>query len=992
MMQYPRGMFSKKLNRSIIDDEEESTDNSFGQGSMNDVASYGMGSTYGDSTIAADDMRSVEVSDYYEDPLSTTRGGGGGPLRPIYPPPPQYNTNYHLETRNAAAAYYGSQPSHSQQPPPPPPQQQQHYNNSMNSSRNSRRPLGNAPPPVDAAPKVSFRSDTKQRTKSSRKKRYNPSLPDSLKDDREAGRGWQNFSKCLTCCIPSCCIPSQKDKQAWREKVAICVIFLFFNVVFLAIFGSIPLYFCRIDDNVLSEYDWFNQNIDGVCFGLEIATYVIIFTVAALILLQCFCSVYLALQSFLFRIAEERPFHAKDFRDNVMVMVPCYNEGTRELGKTIKSIVDSDYPEEHKVLVVVADGIITGRGEYFNTPTVLANLLGFQLDKRDPAYSYNSLGDSGENRASLYSGIYETEDKSKSLKYIVVVKRGLPNEKTSSRPGNRGKRDSQLLMMGLMNRVAHDRKRTDLDKALLSALKGLEIPLQSIRYMLAIDADTRISTTSICHMVYRMNTRQQVLACCGETKVDNKTTSWVTMIQVYEYFASHHLKKSFESVFGCVTCLPGCFTMYRMKTDDGRSLLAADSIYQSYRRNDITSLHEKNLYHLGEDRMLTSLLLKYFPDMSLHFVPIAACWTIVPEGFHVLLSQRRRWINSTFHNMWELLKVQTMCGFCCISMNAVVMLDILATMVLPSGVIYAIGYAYVAIQDQQGMSLISVLMFGVLIGVQTLIFLMRSRLDYLLWFVIYLLLGIPVFYVILPIYSFWNMDDFSWGTTRQVTPDKQQKQQQQSILKKNKNNDKQQQEEKKKKSKQKQRVLPAYDDRLTSLGAGQTRSMELQLENNNNNHNNHVNVDVEAGGAGDTGSSSNEDSPIRRSTTTSMMQDPRGLSRLQTNHTNNATTTTTTTTTSNTIINRPISPPPQVYDSTEIPMSPTRTAMKATPKFSNPSTTTNNHNNNNYFAEAAADDDEEEVDHHHHFHHVFQRSHSSSSDDDEGDNIFRAEI
>jgi hypothetical protein len=34
----------------------------------------------------------------------------------------------------------------------------------------------------------------------------------------------------------------------------------------------------------------------------------------------------------------------------------------------------------------------------------------------------------------------------------------------------------------------------------------------------------------------------------------------VTMIQVFEYYTNHHMKKAFESAFGCVTCLPGCFT------------------------------------------------------------------------------------------------------------------------------------------------------------------------------------------------------------------------------------------------------------------------------------------------------------------------------------------------------------------------------------------------------------------------------------------------
>ena len=35
------------------------------------------------------------------------------------------------------------------------------------------------------------------------------------------------------------------------------------------------------------------------------------------------------------------------------------------------------------------------------------------------------------------------------------------------------------------------------------------------------------------------------------------------------------------------------------------------------------------------------------------------------------------------------------------------------------------------------------------------------------WMVFYIL-AIPVFSVVLPLYSFWKMDDFSWGQTRKV--------------------------------------------------------------------------------------------------------------------------------------------------------------------------------------------------------------------------------
>jgi chitin synthase len=258
------------------------------------------------------------------------------------------------------------------------------------------------------------------------------------------------------------------------------------------------------------------------------------------------------------------------------------------------------------------------------------------------------------------------------------------------------------------------------------------------------------------------------LACCGETQVDNKAQSWVTMIQVFEYYSNHHMKKAFESVFGCVTCLPGCFTMYRIFTDDMTPLVTSDSILLNYGRNDIESLHEKNLFHLGEDRMLTTLLLKNFPGMRLSFVPEALCWTIVPHTFSILLSQRRRWINSTFHNMWELLKVETMCGICCVSMKMVVICDMIATMVLPASLIYAGYFVYLAVTDSQNIDSIVVILYGLMIGVLMLTFVIRARWDFLWWFAMFAVLGVPVFYFLLPLYSFWHMDDFSWGETRQV--------------------------------------------------------------------------------------------------------------------------------------------------------------------------------------------------------------------------------
>lgn len=148
------------------------------------------------------------------------------------------------------------------------------------------------------------------------------------------------------------------------------------------------------------------------------------------------------------------------------------------------------------------------------------------------------------------------------------------------------------------------------------------------------------------------------------------------MYAVFEYYISHHQTKAFESMFGGVTCLPGCFSMYRIKAPKGGDgywvpILANPDIVQHYSENVVDSLHTKNLLLLGEDRYLTTLMLRTFPRRKMMFCPQAVCKTIVPDTFSVLLSQRRRWINSTVHNYFELIQVPDLCGVFCFSMRFV---------------------------------------------------------------------------------------------------------------------------------------------------------------------------------------------------------------------------------------------------------------------------------------------------------------------------------
>jgi cellulose synthase/poly-beta-1,6-N-acetylglucosamine synthase-like glycosyltransferase len=156
------------------------------------------------------------------------------------------------------------------------------------------------------------------------------------------------------------------------------------------------------------------------------------------------------------------------------------------------------------------------------------------------------------------------------------------------------------------------------------------------------------------------------------------------------------MAKAFESLFGSVTCLPGCFTLYRMRAPDThKPLFISSGLIQDYSENRVDTLHMKNLLHLGEDRYLTTLLLKHFPNYKTMFVRDAHAYTVAPDDWKILLSQRRRWINSTVHNLGELAFLEQLCGFCCFSMRFVVMIDLVSTLIQPVTVAYVSFFRWI---------------------------------------------------------------------------------------------------------------------------------------------------------------------------------------------------------------------------------------------------------------------------------------------------------
>ena len=221
-----------------------------------------------------------------------------------------------------------------------------------------------------------------------------------------------------------------------------------------------------------------------------------------------------------------------------------------------------------------------------------------------------------------------------------------------------------------------------------------------------------------------------------------------------------------------MTCLPGCFALVRIQYPNHRQVLTSDAIIEDYARTYVETLHDKNLLFLGEDRYLTTLLLKHFPKERLDFIPSAISVTNVPSEFKVLLSQRRRWINSTFHNLLELLKVKKLCGWGPFSLRTLIFLDLFSSMILPLAT--AFFYFTVVYWFTTGISQFLLPLIGTCLvyGFHLLILLLNGNFSYIPFMFYYLLLGLPIFNIILPLYAFWHFDEFSWGTTRKVDGDK----------------------------------------------------------------------------------------------------------------------------------------------------------------------------------------------------------------------------
>lgn len=157
---------------------------------------------------------------------------------------------------------------------------------------------------------------------------------------------------------------------------------------------------------------------------------------------------------------------------HTFMVVTCYSEGEEGLRTTLDSLANTDYPCSHKMLLVICDGIITGSGNGSSTPDIVLSMMKDNIVPRDQVQpsSYVAIADGMKrhNMAQVHAGYYSynadtPEDQQQQVPMVVIVKCGTEAESKDKKPGNRGKRDSQVILMNTMQKVYYGERMCDLE-------------------------------------------------------------------------------------------------------------------------------------------------------------------------------------------------------------------------------------------------------------------------------------------------------------------------------------------------------------------------------------------------------------------------------------------------------------------------------------------------------------------------------------------------
>ncbi|XP_011310728.1 uncharacterized protein [Fopius arisanus] len=171
-----------------------------------------------------------------------------------------------------------------------------------------------------------------------------------------------------------------------------------------------------------------------------------------------------------------------------------------------------------------------------------------------------------------------------------------------------------------------------------------KVAMSENTFLLTLDGDIDFDPSAVIVLLHLMERDKELGAACG--RIHPMGSGPMVWYQRFEYAIGHWLQKSTEHVIGSVLCSPGAFSLFRAKT------LMEDNVMRKYATTSSEARHYVQ-YDQGEDRWLCTLILQ--AGGKVEYCAASDSYTHAPETFDEFFKQRRRWIPSTIANILDLL-------------------------------------------------------------------------------------------------------------------------------------------------------------------------------------------------------------------------------------------------------------------------------------------------------------------------------------------------
>lgn len=303
---------------------------------------------------------------------------------------------------------------------------------------------------------------------------------------------------------------------------------------------------------------------------------------------------------------------AVDLKRDIYCCIPACNESEEEVALSLNIFRKKSMPSLHlRRRIHLFIFLDRQRDDEPDTPTFKAykKLLGIESQKSD-----NNTVCIHEDGCRTFHGLLE------DIPYSLYVK----GDNLIS-----GKRYSILLFANVIEKIT-------------------EQTGNSPSHLLFLDCDTTSTGKDVQHLIDALDKDPDCGGAAGWIRAENihKNNFIILLQEFYTYFLGHVIEKASDTLFGKCTCLPGAFSVVRYAA-------FKDCLEEYSRIPNNSNLYEINCLELGEDRYLTTLLVS--KGYRIVYVQEAIAKTAVPDSISYLITQQRRWFQSTFFNQIELL-------------------------------------------------------------------------------------------------------------------------------------------------------------------------------------------------------------------------------------------------------------------------------------------------------------------------------------------------